>query len=100
MIDGVGLNITVMSYRDHVDFGIIADRDQIDDAWSLMDGTARRARRARDRDLRQAGGGRERPPPVCAHTRLGDPDVEAADVVVRLAFERPGTVQHDLVPPA
>ena len=29
-----------MSYRDHVDFGIIADRDQVDDVWSLMDGTA------------------------------------------------------------
>jgi WS/DGAT/MGAT family acyltransferase len=40
VIDGVGLNMTVMSYRDHVDFGIIADRDQIDDVWALMDGTA------------------------------------------------------------
>ena len=40
VIDGVGLNMTVMSYRDHVDFGIIADRDQVDDVWSLMDGTA------------------------------------------------------------
>jgi hypothetical protein len=29
-----------MSYRDHVDFGIIADRDQVDDVWSLMDGAA------------------------------------------------------------
>jgi WS/DGAT/MGAT family acyltransferase len=34
--DGVGLNLTVMSYRDNVDFGIICDRDQIDDAWSLI----------------------------------------------------------------
>jgi diacylglycerol O-acyltransferase / wax synthase len=40
VIDGVGLNMTVMSYRDHLDFGIIADRDQVDDAWALMDGTA------------------------------------------------------------
>ena len=40
VVDGVGLNMTVMSYRDHVDFGIIADRDQVDDVWSLMDGTA------------------------------------------------------------
>ena len=40
VIDGVGLNMTVMSYRDHVDFGIIADRDQVDDVWSLMDGAA------------------------------------------------------------
>jgi len=40
VVDGVGLNMTVMSYLDHVDFGIIADRDQVDDVWSLMDGTA------------------------------------------------------------
>src|SRR5436190_10591135 len=36
--DGVGLNMTVMSYRDHVDFGIVADREQVDEIWSLMDG--------------------------------------------------------------
>jgi WS/DGAT/MGAT family acyltransferase len=41
VMDGVGLNITVMSYRDHIDFGIIADREQVDDVWSLMDGAAR-----------------------------------------------------------
>ena len=38
VVDGVGLNMTVMSYRDHLDFGIIADRDQVDDTWALMDG--------------------------------------------------------------
>jgi diacylglycerol O-acyltransferase / wax synthase len=37
VVDGVGLNITVMSYRDHLDFGIVADRKQIPDAWPLMD---------------------------------------------------------------
>ncbi|HEX8073452.1 MAG TPA: wax ester/triacylglycerol synthase family O-acyltransferase [Thermoleophilaceae bacterium] len=36
--DGVGLNITVMSYRDHIDFGIVVDREQVDDAWSMMEG--------------------------------------------------------------
>ena len=35
--DGVGLNITCMSYLDHVDFGIVVDREQVDDAWPLMD---------------------------------------------------------------
>jgi WS/DGAT/MGAT family acyltransferase len=37
VVDGVGLNITVMSYLDHLDFGIVADRDQVDDVWTLLD---------------------------------------------------------------
>jgi hypothetical protein len=35
--DGMGLNITVMSYCGHLDFGIVSDRDQIPDVWSMMD---------------------------------------------------------------
>jgi diacylglycerol O-acyltransferase len=35
--DGMGLNITVMSYCGHMDFGIVADRDQMPDLWKLMD---------------------------------------------------------------
>jgi diacylglycerol O-acyltransferase / wax synthase len=35
--DGVGLNITCLSYMDHVDFGIVVDREMVDDAWPLMD---------------------------------------------------------------
>jgi hypothetical protein len=38
VVDGLGLNITVMSYRDHLDFGIVADREQVDDVWSMMEG--------------------------------------------------------------
>jgi hypothetical protein len=34
--DGMGLNITVMSYRGHLDFGIVADRDQMPDVWKLI----------------------------------------------------------------
>jgi WS/DGAT/MGAT family acyltransferase len=34
--DGMGLNITVMSYMGHMDFGIVADRDQMPDLWSLI----------------------------------------------------------------
>jgi hypothetical protein len=37
VIDGVGLNITVMSYLDHLDFGLVSDRDQIDELWPLLD---------------------------------------------------------------
>lgn len=36
--DGMGLNITVMSYRGHLDFGIVADREQMPDLWTLIDG--------------------------------------------------------------
>jgi hypothetical protein len=35
--DGVGLNITCLSYLDHIDFGIVADHDMVDDAWPLME---------------------------------------------------------------
>ena len=38
IVDGVGLNITVMSYRDRLDFGMVADREQVDDVWSLIAG--------------------------------------------------------------
>ncbi len=34
--DGMGLNITCMSYCGHVDFGIIADRDQMPDLWKTI----------------------------------------------------------------
>ena len=36
--DGMGLNITVMSYCGNLDFGLVADRDQIPDLWTVMDG--------------------------------------------------------------
>lgn len=35
--DGQGLNITVVSYLDRLDFGFIADRDLIPDVWDLAD---------------------------------------------------------------
>jgi WS/DGAT/MGAT family acyltransferase len=36
--DGVGLNITVISYLDHIDVGIIGDREQLEDPWSMLEG--------------------------------------------------------------
>jgi len=35
--DGTALNITVQSYDGHLDFGILADRDQMPDLWNFMD---------------------------------------------------------------
>ncbi|MDX6650486.1 MAG: diacylglycerol O-acyltransferase / wax synthase [Solirubrobacteraceae bacterium] len=34
--DGMGLNITVMSYLGHMDFGIVSDRDQMPDVSKLL----------------------------------------------------------------
>ena len=34
--DGMGLNITVMSYCGHLDIGIVADREQMPDVWKLI----------------------------------------------------------------
>ncbi|HEX8205898.1 MAG TPA: wax ester/triacylglycerol synthase family O-acyltransferase [Solirubrobacteraceae bacterium] len=34
--DGMGLNITVMSYRGNLDFGVLVDRDQMPDVWKLI----------------------------------------------------------------
>src|SRR4051795_13225900 len=39
--DGVGLNMTVMSYRDQVDFGLVGDRNLMGDTWPLMEGLER-----------------------------------------------------------
>jgi diacylglycerol O-acyltransferase len=36
--DGMGLNITVMSYMGSLDFGLVADRDQMPDLERVMDG--------------------------------------------------------------
>jgi diacylglycerol O-acyltransferase / wax synthase len=35
--DGMGMNITVMSYCGKMDFGIVTDRDQVPDAWRLIE---------------------------------------------------------------
>ena len=35
--DGLGLNMTVLSYEDHLDFGIVTDRDQVPDVWFLAE---------------------------------------------------------------
>jgi diacylglycerol O-acyltransferase / wax synthase len=36
--DGTGLNVTVMSYRDSIDIGITADREQTPDVQTMVDG--------------------------------------------------------------
>lgn len=38
--DGMALNITVCSYNGNLDWGIVADRDIVEDPWSMLDGIA------------------------------------------------------------
>ena len=35
--DGVGLNMTVMSYNGKLDFGLLACREMVPDIWTLLD---------------------------------------------------------------
>jgi WS/DGAT/MGAT family acyltransferase len=37
LFEGVALNITVMSYLDHLDFGLVSDRDMEPGVWELME---------------------------------------------------------------
>jgi len=38
IFEGFGLNITLMSYRDRVDFGLVACPDLVPDVWRIADG--------------------------------------------------------------
>ena len=35
--DGMGLNLTIISYQDRIDFGIIGDREEVPDVWFLAE---------------------------------------------------------------
>jgi WS/DGAT/MGAT family acyltransferase len=40
LLDGGGLNITAMSYLDHIDFGYVVCPEVVEDPWQLADATA------------------------------------------------------------
>jgi hypothetical protein len=37
IVDGVGLNVTVQSTNENLDFGFVTDRDLIPDLWAMSD---------------------------------------------------------------
>jgi hypothetical protein len=38
IVDNLGLNITLFSYEDRIDFGLHMDPDLVDDPWELAEG--------------------------------------------------------------
>jgi hypothetical protein len=40
LLEGAGLNLTVLSNMGHVDFGVIACRELVPDVWDIADGFA------------------------------------------------------------
>jgi diacylglycerol O-acyltransferase / wax synthase len=70
--DGIGLNITVHSYADRMDFGLISDRDLIPDLWHLVDLHIDEIRR-----LFEATGAQWAMPPTPPSMRKGGDGVEA-----------------------
>jgi hypothetical protein len=41
IVDGMGLNITVMSLEGQLNFGVVVDRAHVEGAWPLLDALAR-----------------------------------------------------------
>lgn len=64
--DGQGLNITVQSYMDRLDFGFIADRELVPDLWDLADYHVAEIGR-----LFEASGAEWAAPPEDAYPRRG-----------------------------
>ena len=72
--NGMGLNITVHSYEDRLDFGLVADRDLVPDLWHLVDLHVAEVER-----LFEATGAEWAEPPLPAAGRRGTPaPLEAA----------------------
>ena len=46
--DGIGLNITVFSYQDSLEIGIVVDREQVDDPWPILSALRAGLRELRD----------------------------------------------------
>ncbi len=46
--DGIGLNITVFSYEDSLEFGIVVNREQVDDPWPIFSALRAGLRELRD----------------------------------------------------
>ena len=96
--DGVGLNITVHSYADRMDFGLISDRELIPDLWHLVDLHIAEVER-----LFEATGAEwavPQPPPPMRHGGDGVDPVEPSseEVKERVAVKRAVTKRRSVSP--
>jgi WS/DGAT/MGAT family acyltransferase len=62
VLDGIGINITVMSYQDSLEFGIVVDRELVDDPWPILDAVSTGLNELRD--LAAAHASALRPTPI------------------------------------
>ncbi len=86
--DGVGLNITVHSYEDRLDIGLISDRELVPDLWDLVDLHVDEIAR-----LFEATGAEWAEPPMPPEMRRGGLGIEAVppsspEVAARIARKR------------
>ncbi|MGH3634003.1 MAG: WS/DGAT domain-containing protein, partial [Mycobacterium sp.] len=80
--DGQGLNITVVSYLDRLDFGFIADRELVPDVWDLADMHVAEIAR-----LFEATGAQWAQPPEPAFPRRGP--IKLAETITKPAAKKP-----------
>jgi hypothetical protein len=55
LLEGAGLNLTVLSNMGHVDFGVIACRELVPDVWDIADGFAEAVLMLKKRADEEAG---------------------------------------------
>lgn len=87
--DGQGLNITVQSYLDNLDFGLISDRELIPDLWTLIDDLIDEIE-----VLIEATGAERAEPPRQAYPRYGSRMRTSPDMIGTVASgktDAPGT---------
>ena len=98
--DGIGLNITVHSYEDRMDFGLISDRELVPDLWHMTDLHIREIER-----LFEVTGAEWAEPPLPPAMRVGGDGVEpvaprSAAVASRIARKRAVTRSASTSPAA
>lgn len=73
ILDGMGLNITVLSYMDEVGFGFVSCRELIPDLWNLAEGVGPALAELKRRADQKVSGSKGEPAPPRARSRKQAP---------------------------